>query len=144
MSAVISSNPKPSDLAGTYQLVRWQITREGVTRYPYGEDAIGQLVYSADGYMSGTVARASRPALDAQNPRRASDAAKVAAFDSFFHYAGPFAIEGDEVVHTVALAHNPGFVGTVQRRKMSFDGDTLVLSAVDGRDHHRLTWRRAR
>jgi hypothetical protein len=132
------------DLVGTWRLVRWEIEREGETRFPYGDDAIGQLVYTADGHMMGTITRRTRAPLDADHPRRASERSKAAAFDSLFHYAGRYRIEGDDVLHSVELAHNPGMVGTVQRRRMTPSGDRLMLSAMDGLDHHRLTWERAR
>ena len=75
-----------------------------------------------------------------------SKAQKSAAFDSYFHYAGPWRIEGEEVVHEVAMSLNPDMTGTEQRRLAQFDGQGgLILSAYEdigqGRSrHHILQW----
>ena len=139
----------PDSLVGAWSLVDWRIEyRDGRVTRPYGDDASGQLLYSADGRMSATVAAASRARLEQANARKASDVQKAAAFDSFFHYAGTWRIEDDTVVHSVVFALNPDMVGTEQRRKASLnEANDLELSAGESLDEgsarrHVLTWRR--
>jgi hypothetical protein len=145
-------------LLGTWQLARWEIAY-GDGRpptLPYGADATGLILYTADGWMSACIGRAGRPRLSSDSARSAPEAERLVAFESWFQYAGPYALRersgggGLEVVHQVTHALNPNFVGTEQVRNVDFDAEgTLTLSASDTvpgsavARHHRLRWRRA-
>jgi hypothetical protein len=135
-------------LEGTWHLVRWETERQGRVSQPFGPGASGILCYTADGHMSASIAVAGRAPMTADNPRTAPPAEKIAAHDSYFHYAGRYEIlDGPKVVHHVAQSLNPGFVGTRQVRNIDLAGDRLTLSAdeplTDGTTrHHRLIWRR--
>ncbi|MCI1191208.1 lipocalin-like domain-containing protein [Calidifontimicrobium sp. SYSU G02091] len=146
-------------LLGSWRLVRWEIAyADGRARtLPYGADAQGLIVYGGDGVMSACIARAGRQRLSSDSARTAPEAERLAAFESYFHYAGPYTLRrgadlptGLQVVHRVEMALNPNFVGTEQVRNVAFDGhDVLTLSADDTVPgsavvrHHRLVWRRA-
>jgi hypothetical protein len=135
-------------LEGTWHLVRWETERAGRITQPFGPGATGMICYTADGHMSAAIAAAGRVDLTGGTPRTAPDNEKIAAHDSYFHYAGTFEIvPGPRVVHRVTQSLNPNFVGTEQIRTIHLDGDTLTLSAdealPDGTTrHHRLIWRR--
>ena len=142
-------------LRGTWRLVRWEIAYDDgrPVSLPFGLDATGLILYSDDGTMNACIARAQRPRLSSDSVRSAPQAERLAAFESYFQYAGPYAIRGEpgkqQVVHSVTHALNPNFVGTEQVRDMTFaDDGTLTLSASDTvpgstvARHHRLIWRR--
>jgi len=136
------------ELIGTWSLRDWRIEYEDgrVTR-PFGACAAGQLLYSANGWMSATVSARDRRTLDAANARNAAEADKATAFDSYFHYAGRWHLDGDVVVHSVSLALNPGFVGTAQRRSVRLEGTELELAVQESLGNgqsrrHVLAWRR--
>jgi hypothetical protein len=142
-------------LLGTWHLVRWGITyADGrAETLPFGADARGMILYASDGWMNACIARAGRTKLSSESVRSAPEAERLAAFESFFQYAGRYALRmsGDQqqVVHTVTHALNPNFVGTQQVRNVAFsDSGELTLSASDlvpGSDvarHHRLVWSR--
>jgi hypothetical protein len=150
MTATLS-NP----LLGTWHLRRWDIHYgDGRTpTLPYGDDATGLIVYAPDGWMSACIARARRPHLSSDSVRKAPAAESVAAFESYFSYAGPYTLRlhdgRPQVVHQVLMSLNPNFVGTEQVRDMHFDADgRLTLSASDTAPgstvarHHRLLWER--
>ena len=146
-----SGNP----LSGTWHLVRWEITYGDGRKptLPFGDQATGLIQYTTDGFMNACIARGGRSRLSSDSVRSAPEAERLSAFETYFQYAGPYAIEGEpgqqRVVHTVSHSLNPNFVGTRQERNMAFsaDGD-LTLSASDtvpGTDvarHHRLIWAR--
>jgi hypothetical protein len=152
-NTAVTTNP----LLGTWHLVRWDITYgDGrPATLPYGEDATGLILYTADGHMSACIGRAGRAPLSSASVRSAPEAERLAAFESWFQYAGPYRLQprpggGLQVVHTVTHALNPNFVGTEQVRDVHLaDDGTLTLSASDvvpGTEvarHHRLRWRRA-
>lgn len=140
---------KPEQFIGAWGLVSWRIEYgAGRVTQPFGPDPLGYIVYSADGIMTASIAHRLRPPFGLINARDASAEAKVAAFDSYFHYAGPWRIEGEEVVHTLTMALNPDMAGTEQRRLARFDGKGgLRLSADElARNgltrHHVLQWQR--
>jgi hypothetical protein len=145
------------DLTGSWELLCWEIAYgDGrPSSFPYGADAQGLLVYSA-GHMSASIARCDRPRLSSLSVRSAPEAQRLAAFESYFHYAGTYTVRahaaspgGWQVVHRVTMALNPNFVGTEQLRDIEFDAQgRLTLSASDlvpGSNvarHHRLSWQR--
>jgi len=138
---------KPENFVGTWKLVDWRIEySDGSVTRPFGEGAHGHIIYSADGTMTASIAKATRPPFGIANARNANAAQKIEAFDSYFHYAGPWRIEDDEVVHSVTMSLNPDMTGTEQRRLAVFDdADGLTLSAKEAlKDgacrHHILQW----
>ena len=103
--------------------------------------------------MSACIARAGRPRLSSDSVRSAPESERLAAFESYFQYAGPYEIRRQgatrQVVHSVQQSLNPNFVGTQQIRNMDFGADgSLTLSASDLMPgttvvrHHRLVWTR--
>lgn len=143
-------------LAGAWRLLRWEISYgDGrATTFPFGREATGLIQYTTDGFMSACIARGSRGLLSSDSVRSAPEAERLAAFESYFQYAGPYEIRTEgarqQVVHHVTHSLNPNFVGTQQVRTMTFGRDGgLMLSASDtlpGSDvarHHRLMWSRA-
>jgi hypothetical protein len=143
-------------LQGSWQLVRWEIAYSDgrPSSFPYGEDATGLIQYTRDGGMAAAIARSQRPRLSGESVRTVPEAERLAAFESYFSYAGRYEVrlhEGrPQVVHHVSHALNPNFVGTDQVRNVDFDAEGgLTLSASDALPgasgvlrHHRLVWRR--
>jgi Lipocalin-like domain len=150
-----ANNPPNNPLLGTWHLVRWEIAHgDGrAPSLPFGPDATGLITYTADGTMQACIARGSRAPLESASVRSAPEAQRLAAFESYFQYAGPYEIKASagqqQVVHHVTHSLNPNFVGTQQVRNMVFAPDGgLTLSAsetVPGTNavrHHRLIWER--
>ena len=100
-------------LLGTWHLVRWDI-QYGDGRpasLPFGADATGLITYTADGTMNACIARAGRARLSSDSVRSAPQAERLAAFESYFQYAGPYSVRGEpgrqQVIHRVTHALNP-------------------------------------
>lgn len=137
------------DIEGSWRLRSWRISYDDgrPATEPFGNAPEGLLIYSTDGWMSATVSRAGRPLFPAGGSPRAADEGRVAdAYRSYFHYAGPWRIEDDCVIHSVRHSLNPNFVGTEQVRRMRLEGSELILEGVDtagdtGR-RHVLVWQR--
>ena len=141
---------REQDLHGTWRLHDWVIDYDDgrPASFPFGADATGLLIYAADGHVSAAIGRGGRARLSRDDIRRAPEAEKAAAFDSYFHYAGTWRLEGGQVVHEVTQSLNPNFVGTVQVRDLDLQGDRLELRAVvptlsGATMTNRLVWRRA-
>ena len=143
-----------TSLTGCWQLQRWAIGYSDARppTLPYGEAATGLLLYSADGWMSACIARAGRGRLGSDSVRHAPQTEQLAAFESYFQYAGRYTVrqgkDGLQVVHSVTHSLNPNFVGTDQVRNMAFGDDgNLTLSASDSLADsvtrlHSLIWSR--
>lgn len=144
-------------LVGSWRLVRWVIVHGDAahtTTHPYGGDAEGLLVYTADGWMSGAIARPNRVPFSIGTLRTAPESERLASAASYFHYASRYTLRagatGPQVVHAVRLAANPGMVGTEQVRDVAFDADgSLHLTGAERNNRgspvrqHKLHWRRA-
>lgn len=138
------------DLVGAWELESWVIgysDRDDLS-YPYGEDPKGLLVYTDDGWMSAAIARGERDRFPEDvSYRRIPDQARSGAFESYFHYAGRYRIQGGDVIHYVSMSLNPNFPGTEQLRHAELDGQTLVLSGKDKvgdvQRFHSLVWHRS-
>ncbi len=142
-------------MLGAWHLRRWEISYgDGrAPSLPFGAQPTGLICYTPDGYMNACIARAGRAPLSGESVRSAPEAQRLAAFESYFQYAGRYEIRGasglQQVVHHVMHALNPNFVGTQQVRDMAFSADgELTLSAADTLPgtsvarHHRLVWSR--
>ena len=129
------------DLVGAWELVRWTSLKNDQTDgYPMGEDAKGQIIYSADGRMSGFLMR-----TDFQSEPRGIPA----RYDTSLAYGGTYHIDGDQVVHDVLYATIPHWIGGQLRRVFDpqENGDLLLrtepeTSKSGSRYEHHLLWRR--
>jgi len=138
------------DLIGAWKLERWEISYPATGRVtrPFGEDAMGMILYTPDGYMSAVLAERDRGSFSTPIVPKAPDAEKARAFDGYMHYAGRYFVVQGDVHHEVEFALNMDLIGTTQIRETELDGDRLVLSAeepLEGGEmrRHRLQWIRA-
>lgn len=123
--------------AGVWRLVSYETRQaDGATAQPFGADAVGMLIYTPDGFMSGQVMRGGR-----ESGREGTD--------GYIAYCGRYRVEEEkgEVVHRVEASLYPGWVGSEQRRGYAFAGTRLVLSAKLRRKGveivYELVWERA-
>ena len=137
------------ELIGTWKLERWE-TRydDGRLIHPMGDDAVGFLVYAADGYMAATLSRRDRPGFTSGEMLSADEAEKARAWDSYFSYVGRYEVGDGKVTHHIEASQYPNWVGDAQVRLMRLDGDRLELSTPPqnsrrGRQTSHLIWRRA-
>ncbi len=98
----------------------------------YGDNPVGRILYTEDGFMSGHI-------------REAGEGAD--APDSVVAYCGEWRIEDDCVVHEVLIGSNYVPSNTTVSRRVSWDDEELVLT-VDGwrpgetEGSRTLRWRR--
>jgi hypothetical protein len=115
---------------GGWELVDWRATDQaGSVRFPYGEDAQGQITYTSNGRMSAHLMRPPDDPADAP-PQHLS-------------YWGRFSVqvEAGTVTHHVVGSDQSNWIGSDQVRQFEFVGhDRLILSLGT----NRLTWERAR
>lgn len=117
---------------GTWRLLSYQsVFPDGSVEYPFGTAVTGMLVYTEQGHMSGQVMSGDRESLPVGYRKLGPSAAILAAFESYIAYCGTYEVdeEAGQVVHHVEASLYPNWVGGMQQRNFSFDGDLLILSA---------------
>jgi len=118
---------------GTWRLISWELrSTNGEPFYPLGKDAVGQLMYSADGYMAVVLTKPGRVAFKSPWLMEGTSAEKIDAMDSYSSYAGRYEIREKEgkVIHFVEHSLFPNWNGTAQERFFKLEGDRLELSAA--------------
>lgn len=138
-----------TSLLGTWKLLSWTVsdsTGDTISE-PFGASPEGLLVYTEAGWMSAAICRSNRELFPARQSLRSVEPGLLAqAYTSYFHYAGPFSVGERSVTHSVAMSHNPNFVGTQQVRQFVFSDNGLTLSGEEtfGKQtrKHQLQWQR--
>jgi hypothetical protein len=119
-----------SALEGAWRLVSWENrAADGQVTYPMGTDALGYLLYTADGRFSVTISRRGRAGFAAGDLLSGTTEEQARAVEGFVAYAGRYSFDGDRVIHHVELSLFPNWVGSDQERWVELAEDRLTLSA---------------
>ena len=132
-------------LLGGWSLVSWEILdAAGHTTYPLGRDAIGQLLYDAQGRVSAQLARRDQPKFNDDDWQKGSTEEKATAWGNYFGYFGSFTIDepAHTVIHCIEGSWFPNLVGTEQRRVYRFERDRLILNASTTWGEVRIVWKK--
>lgn len=128
------------ELIGSWMLVTWTSVKNGKPDgYPMGEEAKGQIIYSADGRMSGFLMRA-----DFENAPHGA----AATANTSLAYGGTYHLEGDRISHDVVVSTIAHWIGHPLIRTMAKQGKDLLLktkpeTTKSGNIYeHHLLWRR--
>ncbi|MEP3298089.1 MAG: lipocalin-like domain-containing protein [Pseudoruegeria sp.] len=123
-----------SPLVGTWSLLTWfNETSEGHRIYPLGKEAEGFISYTSDGFVFVQMVAKNRTLYTVNDPFGGTLEEDSAAIKSQISYSGSYEDKGDHVIHRVKAASCPNWIGTEQIRQVTFDGDSLSLSAVGTR-----------
>lgn len=120
------------DIVGTWRLAHGKCTSEDGTLLPPpygGEKAMGRVTLNADGRMVAVLCD-GRPTLPDGERRE------------YTSYCGNYTFVGSTLITKVDAASDPTRFDTDQVRKVSFEGDLMVLTppvrVVDGVTQHRV------
>lgn len=148
------------DFAGTWRLLEYSFHHEdGTVEHPWGDQVVGYLLYSSQGFMSANLS----PVRRNWRFRRARLKAEVPATDhpglvrlarrgvprDYIAYSGPFELNNGTIIHHVEVSLFPHWVGLPQVRHFAFSGNQLTLRTPiisSGRDRviAQLRWERIR
>jgi hypothetical protein len=94
-----------SRILGTWRLLSCELrSSDGEVSYPMGRDAVGYIMYSADGTMSVAFMRANRPKFAVDDVLGGTPAEKAAAVTSYISYAGASDVGDGEVQHHIEVS----------------------------------------
>jgi hypothetical protein len=83
-------------LVGAWRLVSWENrAADGQITYPMGTDAVGYLLYTADGRFSVTISRRGRAGFAAGDLLNGTPEEKARAVEAFVANAGRYSFHGD-------------------------------------------------
>ncbi|RKZ90553.1 MAG: hypothetical protein DRR19_09720 [Candidatus Parabeggiatoa sp. nov. 1] len=120
-----------SIFVGTWRLVSYEVKLEnGQVIYPFGEEPVGYLMYTEQGYMSVTMMSANRPPFASENTRKASKEEILAAAETFLAYCGKYEVLEDKVVHYPEVSGVPNWIGVRLERTFKITGNRLFLSTL--------------
>ena len=120
-------------LAGAWRLISSEFRTSGSdVIYPLGEDALGQVIFSENGYMSGQLMRQNRPDFAAGDQSSGTPEETKAAIEGYVSYYGPFDldIEQKKLITHVEGSMFPNWVGKDQERFYEVAGDHLILKTT--------------
>lgn len=134
-------------LIGVWRLITVEDHQaDGTVLYPYGEQALGYLIYHPEGYMSATVMSADRPRLTksarpfALSPEDASAVLKTMGSA----YCGTYELrEESTVIHHVQAALIPNMIGEDEVRPFELKGDRLYVYTLRPPVKTCAIWQRA-
>lgn len=125
--------PTVAQLLGTWQLVSVEGTISGQAQpsLPYGPHPVGFIMYQPDGHMCAELTSSAALSWD---PAHATDAQKVAHYESFIAYCGTYKLDAKNstLYHYPTVAWSPAYVGSTQPRPFRLEGDKLIITATHG------------
>lgn len=143
------------EFVGAWELVSFTSTRDGVVTYPYGDDAVGYLLYTPDGFVSAHLSSRRRQLWTSPALTSGTVDERAAAMTTFRSYCGRARVLSPTriVEHTLLQCSFPNRVGRTLRRRFEFvpapgSGIHLVLEpdggevGADASVRESLVWRR--
>ncbi|WP_178130995.1 lipocalin-like domain-containing protein [Reyranella sp. CPCC 100927] len=133
-------------LVGAWSLLECaEVMQDGAKRLPFGDRALGQVIYTADGRMSAQLVRAGRAAFASDDYRAAPIEILAEAFQQYFGYFGRYTVDAvaSTVTHFIDGASIPNLENKAQVRTFRLEEDRLVLEAAMPWGFIRNTWIRA-
>ena len=116
---------------GTWRLLEcYGSWSDGRISYPYGEEPEGQLIYDGRDNFSGQIVGSGRRPFQSENLLRGTQEEIKAAFEGYIAYYGTYEVDDfkGQVIHRVAGALFPNWIGDVQTRNFLFEDERLRLS----------------
>src|SRR5215212_3953336 len=129
---------------GVWNLIKWTAKQaDGQLLYPYGQDAIGQILYDSGGNVMVEIMKRNRKSFGSNDFLLGSVEEVLAAYNGFVAYCGTYNIDpvAKKVIHHVRISSFPNWVGQDQIRYYDFRNDLLILQApAISMAQHELTW----
>ncbi len=117
-------------LIGTWKLVSSEFhLSSGDVNHPYGNDAVGLLIYAEDGQMSAQIMRRGRPSFASGDVFGGTPEETKEAMDGVVSYFGSFAVDeaAGTVEHRVVGSVFPNWENETQVRYHELEGTHLTL-----------------
>ena len=121
---------KMSDLHGTWNLKSiYSQSKSGNRNFHFGEDAVGRLTYTPNGFMHAFIMKRDRPTFEGGGIDEGTSEEIRSAFQDFDAYSGRYTVDlsAGTVVHHVDMARSPAWVGLDLMRFFKIEDQTLSI-----------------
>jgi hypothetical protein len=122
------TNNVKKQFVGTWSLVAVENTNaDGTKTFPYGEDPVGLLVFSANGDYAIQILKAVRPKVAANDKNKATPEENAALVQGNNSHFGIYSVNQSErtITFNVQHAFYPNWEGDVQIRKYTPENNLL-------------------
>ncbi|HTU89391.1 MAG TPA: lipocalin-like domain-containing protein [Gemmataceae bacterium] len=122
------------EIVGVWRLVHSvEFTPDGGTHYPFGEDAIGYIIYTESGLMAVQISRKQRSHSDS-----------ASSLGDYLAYFGRYEVDTEKelVRHVLEGQLIPGGHPAVVERKYRFYDDKLSLRPWNDGTDREILWQR--
>lgn len=122
------TNSVKKQFVGTWSLVAVENTNaDGTKTFPYGEDPVGLLVFSANGDYAIQILKAVRPKVAANDKNKATPEENAALVQGNNSHFGIYSVNQSErtITFNVQHAFYPNWEGDVQIRKYTLENNLL-------------------
>ncbi|MBD0284142.1 MAG: lipocalin-like domain-containing protein [Flavisolibacter sp.] len=131
---------------GIWRLMKWTAKQvDGQVLYPYGEDAVGQILYDAKGNVMVEIMKQQRKLFASNDFLHGTAEEILSAYNGFIAYCGTYDIDlvAKRVIHHIKISSFPNWVGQDQIRYYDFQNGSLRLRApAIGTAQHELIWQK--
>lgn len=128
----MSDAVRRASILGAWDLRSYVVVDDGgaTIARPLGDDAVGHLLYTEDGYVSAQLMRRGREPFDVASTSGGSVEQTVAAAQGYLAYTGPFELDEatGTLYHHVEVSLLPNWLGGKQVRRGTLHDGLLVLS----------------
>ena len=127
----LSAQTAADKFVGAWTMVSWVMTdTDGNESYPYGPEAVGQIVYTETGRVAVHQMNPDAELPDVAGLTPSEALARIAT--TFFAYYGTYTVDesAGTVTHHLEGAMEPTWVGTDQVREFEFVGDDRLILLV--------------
>jgi Lipocalin-like domain len=138
------SSPHTNPLVGVWSLLSFELRfDDGSSVLPWGPNVCGQVIYTNEGFMSGSLMRGDRPAFAVDNAASGTHEEFKMAMTTYIGYAGRYTYRGslsgdaptDGVIHHAEVSAFPNWAGTDIERTVHIDDDGLLALGTPPLDY---------
>src|SRR5262245_56598456 len=105
-----AARPEPA-LVGTWRLLSWEARdADGTVTHPFGEQAVGYGVYTADGHVFAQLMRPGRPHFAGGDVLGGTAEENALALGGYAAYGGTYEVQDGTVVHHVEVSLFPNWI----------------------------------
>lgn len=119
-------------LIGTWKLVSYELpSSDNTVYYPFGQDCVGYLIYTSDGYVSAQLMKKGRSKYASGLLHDGTTDEMAEAAHGYMAYTGTYSIDEStmSVTHHIELSMNPTWTYQSQIRRISLHENILTITA---------------
>lgn len=120
-----------TSIIGAWKLLRFEFqAADGRIIYPFGEDALGSIIYTETNRFSGQLMRTDRPKFIVADQMQGTVEEILASYKGVISYFGSYQVDAEKniVVHVVEGSIFPNMEGTEQVRYFELKENILQLT----------------